>query len=78
MAQEDFPMLIWLLQKYQIPVHLRTQGWIVRNLRSVTIERDGELIISFLRAKGRKCSEKIWDCLRALVQAVRSDDSSAS
>lgn len=71
------PILLWLLQKYQIPVHLRTQGWIVRNLRSVTVERDGELSISFLRAKGGKCSEKIWEYLSALVLAVRNDDNSA-
>ena len=32
------PILLWLLQKYQIPVHLRTQGWIIRNLQSVTVE----------------------------------------
>ena len=70
------PILLWLLQKYQIPVHLRTQGWIIRNLQSVTVERDGELSISFLRSKGGKCSEKIWECLRALVQTVRSDASS--
>lgn len=72
------PMLLWLFQKYQIPVHLRTQGWIIRNLQSVTVEGDGELSISFLRAKGGKCSEKIWECLRALVQAVRRDNSSVS
>lgn len=70
------PILLWLLQKYQIPVHLRTQGWIIRNLQSVTVERDGELSISFLRSKGGKCSDKIWECLRALVQTVRSDASS--
>lgn len=74
--KKTFPMLIWLLQKYQIPVHLRTQGWIIRNLQSLTVERDGELSISFLRSKGGKCSEKIWECLRALVQTVRSDASS--
>lgn len=75
--KKTFPMLIWLLQKYQIPVHLRTQGWITRSLQSITVEQNGDLSISFLRAKGGKCSEKIWEYLSALVQAVRNDDNSA-
>ena len=75
--KKTFPMLIWLFQKYQIPVHLRTQGWITRSLQSITVEQNGDLSISFLRAKGGKCSEKIWEYLSALVQAVRNDDNSA-
>lgn len=74
--EKTSPILLYLLRKYKIQVHLRTQGWIARNLQSVTVEDTGELSISFLRAKGGKCSEKIWDCLRSLVQAVRNDDDS--
>jgi len=59
-----------LMRLYQVNVPLRTQGWINENLTSATI-RDGRCTeYRYLRAKGARGSQKFFDCMNALIQAV--------
>lgn len=67
-----------LLRRYNIPTPVRTQGWINEKLISITVKdgRCGDL--RFWKAKGGRCSEKVWDCLNALVCAILEEGAMAS
>ena len=71
--EKTVPILLCLLRKYCIPVHLRTQGWIKQSLKSMTIDGNGQISITYQKSKNRKCSEKIFDCLEELVRAIRAE-----
>ena len=64
-------MLInYLLRQYKVPTPIKTQGWINEKLISITV-KDGRCAdLRYWKAKGGRCSEKVWDCLNALVVAV--------
>ncbi len=60
----------YLMRQYQVDVPLRTQGWINENLSSAAI-KDGRCTeYRYLRAKGARGSQKFFDCMNALIQAV--------
>jgi len=66
----------YLMRLYQVDVPLRTQGWINEKLVSVTI-KDGKCAqLQYLRSKGSRSrgSQKFFDCMNALIQAVVEQD----
>ena len=59
-----------LMRQYQVDVPLRTQGWINDKLVNATI-KDGKCEhLQYFRSKGGRCSQKFFDCVNALIQAV--------
>jgi len=65
-----YSIVNYLMRLYQVDVPLRTQGWINEKLSSVTI-RDGKCkCLQYLKSKGARCSQKIFECMDALIQAV--------
>ena len=60
-----------LMRKHGVAVPLRTQGWINDKLKAVTVGDDGAISVNYRKAKGAKCSEKVFDCLFDLVRAVK-------
>lgn len=61
-----------LMMLYKINVPFRTQGWINDNLLEATIEEGRCTSVRYLRARGRRCSQKIFDCVNELIQAVKA------
>ena len=59
-----------LMRLYHVEVPLRTQGWINDKLVNATIKEGRCAHLQYLRAKGSRCSEKIWECMNALIRAV--------
>ena len=59
-----------LMRQYQVDVPPRTQGWINDKLVNATI-KDGKCEnLQYFRSKGGRCSQKFFDCVNALIQAV--------
>ena len=73
-SQYDFKaysIINYLMRQFGVNVPLRTQGWINEKLTSITI-KDGRCDeLRFMRVKGCRCSEKVFECLGALVDAVQ-------
>lgn len=64
-----------LMRLYQVDVPLRTQGWINDKLVNATI-KDGKCEhLQYFRSKGGRCSQKFFDCMNALIQAVTAQAS---
>lgn len=65
-----YSIINYLMRLYQVDVPLRTQGWVNEKLSSVTI-RDGKCTsLRFLRTKHGRGSQKFFDYMDALIQAV--------
>lgn len=66
-----------LMKKHGINVPLRTLGWINNNLTGVTVYAGGMLQVTYQRpAKSRsKGSERAYQCLRELIDAVEKSSS---
>lgn len=67
-----------LLEKYNIAVPIRTLGWINNSLTRVTIMEANKIRVSYLQASGSrsKGSEKVFNCLYQLVDAIKQQQSS--
>lgn len=59
-----------LMDQYGINVPLRTKGWIKERLTIAHINDGYCKTVTYLRAKGGRCSEKFFECMNALIQAV--------
>lgn len=60
----------YLMRLYHVDVPLRTQGWINDKLCSATI-KDGKCEhLQFFRSKNGRCSQKFFECMNDLIQAV--------
>lgn len=65
-----YSIVNYLMRQYQVDVPLRTQGWINDKLSSVTV-RDGACTsLRYLRAKNGRVSQKFFECMDVLIQAV--------
>ena len=59
-----------LMAQYGIDVPLRTKGWINDKL-VIAVIADGHCeTVRYMRAKGGQCSQKFFECMNALIQAV--------
>lgn len=68
----DYSIINYLMRLYQVDVPLRTQGWINEKLASATIE-DGKCEhLQFFRSKNGRCSQKFFECMDNLIQAVKA------
>lgn len=66
-----YSMINYLMRQFKVDVPLRTQGWINKKLASITIE-DGKCEhLTFMSAKGCRCSQKVFQHLNALIGAVQ-------
>ena len=63
-------LILYLMREYHIDVPLRTQGWIKERLASATVQEDFCGSVTYYRAKKSPCSQKFFDCMRGLIQAV--------
>ena len=63
-------LILYLMREYHINVPLRTQGWIKERLTTATIQEDFCGSVTYYRAKKSPCSQKFFDCMRELIQAV--------
>ena len=71
----SYSIVNYLMRLYHVDVPLRTQGWINDKLHSATIQ-DGKCeYLQYLRRKGGRCSQKFFDCMNALIQAVTAQAS---
>jgi len=61
-----------LMRLYQIDVPLRMQGWINKKLSSVTIQDGRCEQLRNLRVKRAVCSQKFFEYMNDLIQAVRA------
>ena len=68
----DNGIILDLMREYGVNVPLRTQGWILDCLVSVTFNGDSVNYTYFRRKKGRG-SQKIYDCLYELISAIDSE-----
>lgn len=59
-----------LMTQYGIDVPLRTKGWINDRLVIAIVEDGHCKTVRFMRAKGGQCSQKFFECMNALIQAV--------
>lgn len=65
-----YSIVNYLMRLYHVSVPLRTQGWINDKLHSATIE-DGKCEhLQYYRAQNGRVSQKFFDCMRELIQAV--------
>ena len=71
-TSNDNGVILDLMRKYGVKVPLRTQGWILDCLVSVTFDGDSVNYTYFKRNKGRG-SQKVFDCLYDLVGAIDAE-----
>ena len=65
-----YSIVNYLMRKYHVDVPLRTQGWINEKLASATIQNGKCEHLQFFRSKNGRCSQKFFECMNALIQAV--------
>ena len=63
-------LILYLMREYHVNVPLRTQGWIKERLTTATVQEDFCGSVTYYRAKKSPCSQKFFDCMRELIQAV--------
>ena len=68
----DNGIILDLMRKYGVNVPLRTQGWILDCLISVTFNGDS-ISYTYLRQNKGRGSQKIYDCLHDLVSAIDAE-----
>lgn len=66
----SYSIINHLMRLYKVNVPIRTQGWINDKLISVTIKDKRCDQLRYMRAKGGQCSQKFFDCMQALIDAV--------
>lgn len=62
-----------LMDQYGIEVPIRTRGWIKDRLTVAYINNGHCGTVTYLRAKGGRCSEKFFVCMNSLIQAVNQN-----
>ena len=74
----QYSIFNYLMRQYQVDVSLRTQGWINDKLVNATI-KDGKCEhLQYLRSKGGRCSQKFFEYMDALIQAVTAQAADAA
>jgi len=68
-TDNDNAIILDLMRKYGVDVPLRTQGWIIDCLASVKFDGD-KISYSYYRKRNGKGSQKVFDCIRDLVNAI--------
>ena len=71
-------LILYLMREYHVNVPLRTQGWIKERLTTATIQEDFCGSVTYYRAKKSPCSQKFFDCMRELIQAVHDAKEAAA
>lgn len=71
-------LILYLMREYHINVPLRTQGWIKERLTTATVQEDFCGSVTYYRAKKSPCSQKFFDCMRDLIQAVHDAKEAAA
>ena len=62
-----------LMTEYGIDVPLRTKGWINDRLVIAVIAEGHCATVRYMRAKGGQCSQKFFECMNSLIQAVNQN-----
>lgn len=71
-SSSAYSIFNYLMRQYHVNVPLRTQGWINEKLVSATI-RDGKCEhLQYYRSKRERGSQKFFDCMNDLIQAVKA------
>lgn len=65
----DDGIILDLMRKYNVNVPLRTQGWILDCLATVTFI-NGSVGYRYYKRKNGKGSQKVFECLRDLMDAI--------
>lgn len=69
-SSSTYSIINYMMRQYRVDVPLRTQGWINEMLSSATIQ-DGKCEhYQFFRSKRGKGSQKFFECMNNLIQAV--------
>ena len=71
-------LILYLMREYHVNVPLRTQGWIKERLTTATVQEDFCGSVTYYRAKKSQCSQKFFDCMRELIQAVHNAKEAAA
>lgn len=74
-SSSTYSITNYLMRLYQVDVPLRTQGWINEKLVNATIQDGKCKRLQYLRSKGGRCSQKFFQCMNALIQAVTAQAS---
>lgn len=67
-----------LMRLYGVEVPLRTQGWINEKLVSLRIADGRCNDLRYRASKGGRCSDKIFDCVNALIEKVCAETEAAA
>lgn len=67
-----------LMRLYGVEVPLRTQGWINEKLISLRIANGRCSDLRYRTRKGGRCSEKIFDCVNALIEKACAETEAAA
>lgn len=68
---KDCALIVELADKHGIKIPIRTRGWMLDTLYNVTI---GEGVsCRYLKKKGGKGSQSVWDVLNGLREAIRAE-----
>lgn len=69
-SSSTYSIINYLMRLYQVDVPLRTQGWINEKLSSAIIQGGKCVGFRYLRYKNCQSSQKFFECMNALIQAV--------
>ena len=62
-----------LMDRYNVKVPIRTRGWIMNLLNSMTVKDGGVVGCNWMRCGRAKISERFWDVAEELVKKVVAD-----
>lgn len=69
----SYSIVNYLMRKFGVNVHIRTQGWINKKLASAKIENGKCESLQYYRAKGAQGSQKFFDCMNELLAKVNAE-----
>lgn len=73
-SYSTYSIFNYLMRQYQVEVPLRTQGWINEKLCSAVIENGRCERLQYYRTKSGRGSQKFFECMNALIQAVTAQE----
>lgn len=73
--EREYSVVNYLLRQYQIPVPLRTQGWIIRKLKGIAVSDGRCTNVLYQKSKKGKCSDAVFDYINELIGAVLDESS---
>ena len=66
-------IIIYLMDKYGVKVPLKTRGWIMDKLESVTFGENGSVSYRFWKSRNATGSQSVYNCLFDLIKAVKAE-----